>query len=317
VTIVYSPNNPNDSNRPVITFIDAVGDSENFIYFHDNLRPSRIRGNESEFHEELIPMSIHIDTTLTNDLEIGGLIMGFGGNTEFEIDWGDGNVEILSGNAVSRNHSYNESGQYIIKISSDNILSFVKILSDSLSERITSFKFGELMYSEFVFATDVFKGRSLLNIEDFEALPPNMPISAEEMFSNTTNWQESAMKSVSEWDVSTVIILSGMFESSDFNFSLENWELNPNAILNTMFFQSAMSPENYARTLLGWANNIYDRGGVVTGKTLNAEGILYSTETFSNISGQFDNVEDARNYLINDLGWTIIDDGKAPLIGNV
>lgn len=119
---------------------------------------------------------------------------------------------------------------------------------------------------------------------------------------------------ISNWDVGNVTNMSFMFVgAATFNQNLGSWELNPEVDLLSMFDNTSMSPENYSRTLIGWANNIYERGGVVTDRELGAQGIQYSENTYGDITGQFDNFVDARDYLVNDLNWTITDDGVAPI----
>ena len=129
---------------------------------------------------------------------------------------------------------------------------------------------------------------------------------------------------ISQWDVSGVTNMGIMFSGSPFDGSLEGWVLNPSvsftALGSSPFFGSAfdgvdpaapVSPVNYARTLIGWANNIFDRGGVVTNKVIDNNGVSYSTQTFGDMTGEFNNATDARNYLVNTLGWTITDAGSA------
>jgi surface protein len=133
------------------------------------------------------------------------------------------------------------------------------------------------------------------------------------LFNNETGFFGKP-SNIQNWDVSKVTTLSRMFDGNNiFNESLANWVLNPNVDLNNMLRQGAtsvgMNAENYSRTLIGWANNIFSRGGVVTGRSLGASGRQYNNIDY--VSGeQFNNAVDARDYLVNTLGWTITGDAQ-------
>ena len=117
---------------------------------------------------------------------------------------------------------------------------------------------------------------------------------------------------IGDWDTSNVTSMRNMFRDSVFDQPIGGWELNPVVQLVFALRDSNLSPENYARTLIGWANNIFSRGGTVTGRNLGAQNVSYSAQTFGDIIGEFNNAVDARNYLINTLGWTITDGGVIP-----
>ncbi len=117
---------------------------------------------------------------------------------------------------------------------------------------------------------------------------------------------------IGDWDTSSVTDMFGMFAfNSAFNQPIGDWVLRTNVDLENFADSSAILPENYARTLIGWANDIFTRDGVVTNRNLGASGRTYSTDTFGDITGEFNNAVDARAYLVNTLGWTITDAGPA------
>lgn len=127
---------------------------------------------------------------------------------------------------------------------------------------------------------------------------------------------------ISAWDVSQVTEMGGMNSGSWIDHSYASWELNPNVNFDVDGVQcgpfgdfqgtgaSTISPENYARTIIGWANNIFSRGGVVTNRIFINPGVSMSTDVYGDIQGEFNNAPDAIDYLVDVLGWTV--DGRAP-----
>jgi surface protein len=128
----------------------------------------------------------------------------------------------------------------------------------------------------------------------------------------TTFRRVNLITSINTWDVSKVTNMTEMFSLALIDFSLGDWEINQNVNLTSMLNLSSASQgsalqEAYSRTLIGWANNIFSRGGVVTGRSLGATNRRYNSINY--VSGQqFNNAVDARNYLVNTLGWTITGD---------
>ena len=75
------------------------------------------------------------------------------------------------------------------------------------------------------------------------------------------------------------------FSNSAFNQPIGDWELNTGVFLNNFASSSAFSPENYARTLIGWANDILVKGnclllssnwGILSSKTLSVTVLFLS-----------------------------------------
>jgi len=121
------------------------------------------------------------------------------------------------------------------------------------------------------------------------------------------------------WDVSNVTDMRAMFlYASSFNQPLDSWDVSNVTDMRGMFHFCGMSPENYSRTLIGWANRAYNGGlndGVQTNTTLVATGCQYNattyTDTWPNLPGQqFTDAVSARTYLVNTMGWTITDGGQ-------
>lgn len=102
---------------------------------------------------------------------------------------------------------------------------------------------------------------------------------------------------ISNWNVSNVSNMVVMFrEAEEFNQNLGNWAIDALTNADGMFDYANMSCENYSLTLKGWHQNI-NKVNNAHPVTLGALNNFYSPE-----------IEEERDYFINDLGWTIIGD---------
>jgi surface protein len=124
---------------------------------------------------------------------------------------------------------------------------------------------------------------------------------------------------LANWNVSNVTFMSNMFQNAtSFNQTLDNWNVSNVTDMGSMFSSSGLTPENYSRTLIGWANRAYNGGlndGVQPNVALGAVGCQYNTTTYTdawpNLTGQqFTDAGSARTYLVNTMGWTITDGGQ-------
>lgn len=108
---------------------------------------------------------------------------------------------------------------------------------------------------------------------------------------------------ISSWNVSKVSNMASIFGyASSFNQDLGNWDLrslvhiyDEDSGADGMFDNSGMNCENYSTTLKAWANNPNTASSI----TLGADGMQYSP-----------GLEEYRDILINDLGWTIEGDSE-------
>lgn len=126
----------------------------------------------------------------------------------------------------------------------------------------------------------------------------------EAMFMQAKNFDQP----IGFWNVSSVQNMVDIFsQASHFNQALGKWNLvslqMPGGKLNGFSFASSgMDCENYSRTLLGWSKNPETPSDIV----IDATGIGYSLEKEST---------DARDLLINNLGWTISNDVAGTCVG--
>jgi len=99
------------------------------------------------------------------------------------------------------------------------------------------------------------------------------------------------------WDVSNVLNFGEMFRNTtEFNHSLGSWTINPNSLDLTFTFRNAsIDCANYSKTLRGWAANPNSPDNRRVGVT----NMRYSPNSI-----------DARNFLIDTLGWRLIGDDQ-------
>lgn len=117
------------------------------------------------------------------------------------------------------------------------------------------------------------------------------------LFFDSSNFNQD----VSSWNVSNVTNMVNLFrDATAFNQSLETWVLNTGVSLSRSLELCGMSKENFSRTLIGWANDIHERGladGAFS-TTLGAVGRTYDDTVYEGIgNGHFNKATDAVPFL--------------------
>lgn len=113
----------------------------------------------------------------------------------------------------------------------------------------------------------------------------------EHMFHLAQNFNQELEK----WDTSKVTNMNEMFRDTVFNQNIGYWNLASLTTATEMFHNSAMSCQNYDNTLYGWSLNPLTPNNI---NLSNASPSVYSHP----------GAVTARNYLLNNKGWTISGD---------
>lgn len=119
------------------------------------------------------------------------------------------------------------------------------------------------------------------------------------MFNTSTSFNQD----ISLWNVGSATNFTSMFQNCTFfNQDLSSWNVSGATTMSTMLNGTAMSVTNYNSILTGWTGW---SGGVPT-KTLQPN-VVFGCSLCKYSSGS--TAEEARNYLITGLTWTITDNG--------
>jgi len=113
----------------------------------------------------------------------------------------------------------------------------------------------------------------------------------EHMFHTAENFNQN----LDNWNTASVTNMNEMFHDTAFNQNIGRWNLSSLTTATGMFLNSAMSCLNYDKTLYGWSQSASTPANI---NLSSASPLVYS---------HADAVA-ARNYLINNKGWTISGD---------
>ncbi len=113
------------------------------------------------------------------------------------------------------------------------------------------------------------------------------------MFANTDYFNQD----ISSWDVSGVTDMTGMFyDATAFNQDISSWDIRNVVSFGSFLTFSNISTKNYDKLLMNWARLIPLQNSIYLG--------------VANIDYTVGNPENARQYIIDNYGWTFFDGGK-------
>jgi hypothetical protein len=212
----------------------------------------------------------NVGTSLSNQFTIPTTGTGY----NYIIEWGDGNINVgVTGDIT---HTYAIAGTYQIRIYGQ----FPRIFFNNSGDRLKLLEiqqWGEIVWGSF--------GNAFWGCSNMDITATDVPI-----LTNVNNY-------------ASFIRLSGV------NQNLGSWLINPNMTgsFNNALNNSAMSTANYTDTIVGWANTIFNQGGLPTNRTmLNQAGRTFQNSRSG--GANFADAQAARDYLVTTLGWTITGD---------
>ena len=181
-----------------------------------------------------------------------------GSGYDYIINWGDGNFEINQTGSVT--HAYTTAGTYTVEIYGD---------------------FPQIYFNN---------GGDKDNILTIEQWGETEWTSMEDAFYGCTNLDVNATDAP---DLSNVTSLHGMFrQASSFNHNLGDWDISNVVTLSNMLDSTALSRDNYDSTLIGWS-----------ALTLQEDVAFGAVNlTYCNASAERQSIIDNFNWTITDAG---------------
>ena len=241
------------------------------------------------------------------------------GSYDFTVDWGDGTSStITEWDQADVTHTYSASGEYIVTISGliEGLLLSTKGGADE--EKIIEVRhWGALKFSSstpraFELAENlVFTGNDALDLSgvtdlsdffggasSFDGYIGNWDVSSVTNLSKFLADADVFSSVLSRWDVSQVSNFSDFLSgATNFNGDLSQWNVSNAVTMNGMLSFTGMSTENYSAALIAWS----DLPDIQENVDLGAVNIFYNSTAV-----------EARNFLVDGKGWTILDEGLEP-----
>ncbi|WP_051010709.1 BspA family leucine-rich repeat surface protein [Salinibacter ruber] len=238
---------------------------------------------------------------------------------DFEIDWGDGTTEQITGEDPDPSHTYEEAGTYTVKITVSGFdEAFPRILLTtspagvdevSNAEKLRSIeRWGPVQWENFERA---FADASSLTYNATDA--PNLAkvSSMSEMFigatsfngdiggwdvSNVTNMQRMFLEATSfnqdigSWDVSSVTNMGAMFvDAENFNGDIGSWDVSSVRDMSSMFANA----NSFNQDIGGWdVSSVEDMRNMFIGAdSFNQDIGGWDVSSVTNMGGMFDGAE--------------------------
>ncbi len=226
----------------------------------------------------------------------------FPGETyNYEVNWGDGNVERgLSGDAT---HEYSTPGTYTVFIehsTADSDLSiFPRIYFKNSDDPLKLIEVVQWGTTDWTSMQDAFYGCGNLDVTATDEPDLEDVSSMSGMFHGAVQFNGD----ITDWDVSVVSDFQSMFYGAqNFNQDLSSWNISSMTNAISMFENSGLSNANYDKILIGWA-------------TLDTNETLLQNVHLGAQTNQYCHSLIKRQELITDHGWIISDAGLNPNCG--
>ena len=270
-----------------------------------------------------------------------------GAGYDFDIDWGDGTVETITGTAPTTSHTYSSAGTYQIKIYRD----FPRIYFNNGGDKLkvdSIDQWGDIAWTSMDLA---FYGCSNMDVTATDtpdlsnvSLCTNMFRNCSSLVGNAAfgSWDVSGVTNMSvmfydatsfnqdigSWDVSSVTNMGGMFTNAkSFNQDIGSWDVSGVTDMSFMFYDNdAMSSANLGKVKNWDVSSLtsateFMRFCTNSMSTADYDELLQNWEALppqNNVAIHFNNAQytcgsdgqDARDSLTDTYGWTITDGGS-------
>jgi hypothetical protein len=268
-------------------------------------------------------------TSGSNEFTIPTGTTGYNYDVYWEEDGNPLNNGSLSNQTGTITITFASIGNYILKISGD----FPRIVFNNGGDRLKVLEvqnWGIINWTSF---NSAFQGCSnmvltaidvpnLTNVTTFNSAFRDLTL-FEDLGNKMKDWNVSNVGSfslcfqdsplfnsdISNWNISNCNTFQNMLiRCSAFNQNLSKWNLRTAGVnCQQVLRQAGMSTANYTDTLVGWVNNAVANGNL----PINVSFTNHSGNTFDRArsgGANFANAGAARDYMINNLGWTITSD---------
>jgi hypothetical protein len=248
----------------------------------------------------------------------------------YDVDWGDGTVETKTGVAT---HTYASVGNYVIKVTGG--LTAIEFNSGGDRLKLLEIQnWGDIAWSTMAnayFGCSNMQGTftdapDLSGVTDMSSMLRAASAFNHDIGSWSTSNVETMFRmlrgasafnqDIGGWDMSNIANMRDILRSaSAFNQNIGGWSLRLAGVDMTDMFldQSAMSDENYSRTLIGWANYVASNSNTPSSVNFNGGTNKYNNTAYT--TGQsYNDAVAARAYLTSlspGPAWTITDGGEA------
>jgi len=237
----------------------------------------------------------------------------------YNVDWDNDGVFDEFGITGDTTHDFGTVGTYTIRINGDFPQIYLRNQGDK-DKIIAIDQWGTSIWETMSYS---FHGAS--NLVNKAQDTPNLSMVTDMSFmfqvalsiggpDDTGNWQwdtsnvenfvhlffqaRAFNKDIGSWNTSAVDDMAGtFFQANDFNQNLESWNFEHVDRMIDFVQSSDLNNDNYDSLLISLSNQ-----NVNSSVSFGATGIKYCSQAAS----------DARDFLINDLNWTIEDSGREP-----
>ncbi|MDC1523999.1 BspA family leucine-rich repeat surface protein [Planktomarina temperata] len=236
------------------------------------------------------PIVFTVDTSLGTSVELDRLNKE--ATTTCTVDWGDGTIQTATQGLV---HTYaSSSSVYDVKITGNGPFWVVVSSYDNVTK----------VKGYYGNRTDSMSGIRSTALTSIAKLPETITVMGVAFGIKPMN-----QSFIADVDTSNIVNMNSVFLlNSAFNQDLSGWNISKVTTMGNMLDDTAMSPENYSRTLISWANQHY-AGNAQDNVNLTAYNITYNSTVYTT-GNQFNDGASARAYLVSTAGWTISDGGQ-------